>query len=174
MSKQSYFRVGVITSPHGVHGEVNVFPTTDEPRRFSELDTVLLDLPGGYQERTVEHVKYHKNMVILKLSGIGSMDEANLYRKCDLLVSREQALPLAENEYFIADLIGLTVKTEEGEVLGNITDVMQTAANDVYVVKGEKHGEILIPVIPPCRIHIDLETEVATVHLLPGLLGLND
>lgn len=172
MSKQAYFRVGVITSPHGVHGEVNVFPTTDEPRRFSELETVLLDLPGGYQEREVEHVKYHKNMVILKLSGISNMDEAGRYRKCDLLVTREQALPLAENEYYIADLIGLTVRSDEGEVLGTIRDVMQTAANDVYVVRGGEYGEILIPVIPPCEIHVDLDAEVVTVHLLPGLLDL--
>lgn len=120
----------------------------------------------------MEHVKYHKNMVILKLSGISNMDEAGRYRKCDLLVSREQALPLAENEYYIADLIGLRVRSDEGEELGKITDVMQTAANDVYVVDGSEYGEILIPVIPPCEIRVDLDAELVTVHLLPGLLDM--
>ena len=122
---------------------------------------------------SVERVKYHKNMVILKLSDIGSMDEAERFRKADLLVSREDALPLAENEYYIADLIGLSVESDEGETLGTLRDVLQTGANDVYLVDSPVYGEILIPVIPPSAIRTDLDAKKMTVHLLPGLLDLN-
>ncbi len=165
--------MGVITSPHGVHGEVKVFPTTDETDRFSDLETVFVDLPQGPEERDVERVRYHKNMVILKLSGIESMDDAEKYRKCDLLITRDQALPLAENEFYIADLIGLSVETDEGESLGVLKEVIQTGANDVYLVKSPRYGEVLIPVIKDCAIHTDLAEKKMTVHLLPGLLDLN-
>lgn len=165
---ETYFRVGVITAPHGVRGEVRVYPTTDEPRRFLDLKEIRLD---GRQSgmRAIENVKFHKNMVILKLEGIDSANEAELYRDCDLLIDRKDALPLAENEYYIADLIGLSVETEEGEVLGTLTDVMRTGANDVYVVRSEQKEEILIPVIPDSRIRTDLAAGKMTVNLLPGL-----
>jgi 16S rRNA processing protein RimM len=160
----------VITSPHGVHGEVKVFPTTEDPKRFSDLKKLYLDLKSGLEERDVESVRYQKNMVLIRLSGIADRTEAERYRNCDLLITRDMALPLAENEYYIADLIGLRVVTDEGETLGTLKEVMQTGANDVYVVSGDAHGEMLIPVIPDCAIHTDLEAGVMTVHLLPGLI----
>ena len=134
---------------------------------------MIADLPGGRETHAVEGVKYHKNMVILKLSGIDTMDAAQRYRSCDLLISRDQALPLAENEYFIADLIGLAVSSDTGEELGTLTDVLQTGANDVYLISSPKYGEILIPVIKDCVIRTELEAGKMTVHLLPGLLELN-
>jgi 16S rRNA processing protein RimM len=169
LSDHDFLRVGVITSPHGVHGEMRVFPTTDDPGRFSDLKMVYVDLKQGLAEFAVEGVKYVKNMVILRLSGITTRDDAERFRKKDILISRDQAVPLAENEYFIADLIGLTVMTDEGEELGKLTEVMKTGANDVYVVQGERYGEVLIPVIRDSHLHTDLEKGVITVHLLPGL-----
>lgn len=160
----------MITSPHGIRGEVKVFPTTEDPKRFSDLEKVYLDLKSGISERTVESVRYQKNMVLVKLSGITDRTEAERYRRCDILITRDQALPLAENEFYIADLIGLSVVSDSGEELGELTEVMQTGANDVYVVKSRKYGEILIPVIPDCKIHTDLDAGEMIVHLLPGLI----
>jgi 16S rRNA processing protein RimM len=170
LSENKYLRVGVITSPHGIRGEVKVFPTTDDPRRFSDLEKVYLDLKSGISERTVEGARYQKNMVLLRLSGIADRTEAENYRNCDILITRDQALPLAENEYYIADLIGLSVVSDDGRELGELEDVMQTGANDVYVVSGGRFGEILIPAIPDCSIRTDLEAGVITVHLIPGLI----
>ncbi len=160
----------MITSPHGVRGEVKVFPTTEDPKRFSDLKKVYLDLKSGVSERVVEGVRYQKNLVLLRLAGIADRTEAEQYRNCDILITRDQALPLAENEFYIADLIGLSVCSDDGEELGKLEDVMQTGANDVYVVTGGRHGEILIPAIPDCRIRTDLEAGVITVHLIPGLI----
>ena len=104
------------------------------------------------------------------LVDLADRTEAEQYRNCDILITRDQALPLAENEFYIADLIGLSVCSDDGEELGKLEDVMQTGANDVYVVTGGRHGEILIPAIPDCRIRTDLEAGVITVHLIPGLI----
>ena len=133
-------------------------------------ENMYYDEKGAYTERKVQRVKFFKNMVILKLEGIESMNDAELYRQCDLLVDRENAIPLEEGEYYIADLIGLRVISDEKEDLGKLTDVMQTGANDVYVVEGPAHGEILIPVIDDCVLDIDLEKGEVLVHLLPGLI----
>ena len=166
---EDYFKVGVITSPHGVRGEVKVYPTTDDPNRFRDLKKVFLDDRGG-DEREVGGVKFVKNLVVLKLSGISSMDEAERYRQRELFVRRADAVPLEENEFFIADLIGCEVRTEEGQVLGTLTDVLQTGANDVYVVEFPAGGEVLIPAIRDCIRRVDVDAGVVTVHLLPGLM----
>ncbi|HAJ73690.1 MAG TPA: 16S rRNA processing protein RimM [Lachnospiraceae bacterium] len=167
---QEYFRVGVITSPHGVRGEVKVFPTTDDASRFKKLKEVLVEQRGIRKEMKVQHVKFFKNMVILKLEGIESMNDAEFYRKCDLMVDRKNAIPLEEGEYYIGDLIGMNVITDEGRKLGILTDVMQTGANDVYVVNSPEFGEVLIPVIDDCVLDISLEKNEVLVHLLQGLI----
>ena len=165
---EQYLKIGVITSPHGVHGEVKVFPTTDEPERFRRLKKVYLDDRGGDQ-REVSGVKFIRNMAVLKLSGISSMDEAQKYRQRELFVSREDALPLAENEYYIVDLIGLEVFSE-GESIGTVREVLQTGANDVYAVDLAAGGEVLIPAIRDCILKVDIPGGRMDVHLLPGLL----
>ena len=165
-----HLRVGVITAPHGVRGEVRVYPTTDDPQRFRDLKEVLID-GGSLTSAAIERVRFHRNMVILKLKGVDTPEQAELLRRKDLLIRREDALPLAENEFFIADLIGLAVVTDEGETLGKLTDVIRTGANDVYVVKSDRYGEVLIPVIPDSKIRTDLASGTMTVRLLPGLIG---
>ncbi len=166
---EDFLQVGIITTTHGVRGEVKVFPTTDDAERFRKLDQVIVD--DGKQQRTFEivSVKFFKNQVILKFKGIDDMNEAEKLRKATLWVTRGQAVPLKENEYFIADLIDLSVVTEEGEQLGKIGDVLQTGANDVYVIKKQGTADLLIPAIQECIKNVDLENGRMTVHLMPGL-----
>ena len=168
------FQVGVITSTHGVRGEVKVFPTTDDAARFKKLKQVILDTGKEDLELEITGVKFFKNMVILKFKGIDDMDAANKYRQKSLYVTRENAVKLKKNEYFIADLIGLRVTSDEGEELGVIEDVLQTGANDVYIVKGESGEEILFPAIKECIKEVDIEAGTMLVHVLPGLRELND
>ena len=130
---EQMLRVGVITSTHGVRGEVKVFPTTDDAKRFKTLKKVILD---GREplELSIEQVKFFKNMVILKFKGYDNINDVETWRQRDLLITRDQAVELKEDEYFITDLIGLTVVNEEEAVLGRVKDVLETWANDVYVV----------------------------------------
>ncbi len=122
----------------------------------------------------MESARFFKNMVLLKWKGIDNRDDAERYRGSALFVPREDAVPLQENEYFIADLIGLSVFTEDGEALGELTDVLQTGANDVYEVTTEKKKKILIPAIRDCILQVDVEAGRMEVHLLPGLAELNE
>lgn len=164
-------QVGVITSTHGIKGEVKVFPTTDDPTRYSYLKDVILDTGKEKIDLKVSGVKYFKQFVIVKFKGINDINDIEKYKGATLWVTRENAVPLEENEYFIADLIGLKVVTDEGEEFGELNDVMQTGANDVYVVETYKDGkEVLLPVIDECVLDVDLEKGIVTVHIMEGLL----
>jgi len=165
------FRVGVITATHGLRGEVKVFPTTDELRRFSRLKTVRVDLDGGEKTLTIRGVKYFKNMVILAFEGLDTIEAVQHLRGKDLMISREDALPLKEGQYYIPDLIGLRVE-EAGRVVGHVKDVMQTGANEVYVVETAEGKELLLPAIPDCILDVDTQGGVMQVHVLDGLEDL--
>ena len=143
---QDLLQVGVISSTHGIAGEVKVFPTTDDITRFDYLKEVVLDTGKERLELTVSGVKYFKNMVILKFKGIDNINDVEKYRGCSLWVTRENAVELEEDEYFICDLIGLNVITDKGEELGELVDVIQTGANDVYAVRTKEGREVLLPV----------------------------
>lgn len=169
---ENLLRVGVITSTHGVRGEVKVFPTTDDMNRFKKLKTVILDLGKEQKTLTVEHVKFFKNMVILKFKGLNNINDVEMWRQKDLLITRDQAVKLQPNENFIVDLIGLQVITDEGVKLGVMIDVLQTGANDVYIVKMESGKEVLLPAIKDCILNVDLEKGEMLVHVLDGLLDL--
>ena len=163
---EDLLQVGVITTTHGVRGEVKVFPTTDDPARFKKLKNVILDTGKEKLELEIAGVKFFKNMVILKFKGIDDI-------KKSLYVTRENAVKLKKDEYFIADLIGMKVSTDEGEELGTLSDVMQTGANDVYVISMTDGEEVLIPAIRDCIRDVDVEQGQMCVHLLPGLLDIN-
>lgn len=167
---EEYLQVGVITNTHGIRGEVKVFPTTDDPARFRKLKQVFLDTGKGYLNLEIEQVKFFKQFVILKFKGFDNINDIEKYRQKSLLVDREHAVKLKRNEYFIADLIGLSVDTDEERHLGTLTDVIQTGANDVYVVEMEDGKEVLIPAIRECILSVDLEERRMQVHLLKGLL----
>lgn len=170
---EDLLQVGVITSTHGVRGEVKVFPTTDDVARFKKLKNVILDTGKENLELEVAGVKFFKNMVILKFKEFDNINDVEKYRQKGLYVTRENAVKLKKDEYFIADLIGLSVQTDEGELLGDVTDVLQTGANDVYVVRTAEGEEILLPAIKECVRKIDVEGGSMQVHLLPGLRELN-
>lgn len=163
-------RVGVISSTHGVKGEVKVFPTTDDSARFKKLKKVILDTGREQIDLEIEGVKFFKNMVILKFKGYDSIEEIEKYKGKDLLITRDLAVKLGPDENFIFDLIGLTVVKDDGEELGTLTDVIKTGANDVYEVKMTDGREVLLPAIKECVLNVDLEKKTVTVHMMDGLL----
>ena len=169
---ENLLRVGVITSTHGVRGEVKVFPTTDDMNRFKKLKNVILDTGKEKKTLNIESVKFFKNMVILKFKGFDNINDVEMWRQKDLLITRDQAVKLNPDENFIVDLIGLNVLTDEGETLGVMKDVLQTGANDVYIVKTAAGKEVLLPAIKDCILNVDLEKGEMLVHILPGLLDL--
>ena len=166
---QDLLRVGVIANTHGVHGEVKVFPTTDDMTRFKKLKQVILDT--GKEQKTLEiaSVKFFKNLAILKFKGIDNINDIEKYKGKDLLITRDQAVPLKKDEYFICDLIGCRVVTEEGTEVGELTEVLQTAANDVFVVQAEGKKEILVPYINDCVTDVAIEEKKVIIRLLPGM-----
>ncbi|MEG1848360.1 MAG: ribosome maturation factor RimM [Lachnospiraceae bacterium] len=167
---EELLQVGVITSTHGIGGEVKVFPTTDDVARFKTLKEVILDT--GKEKKTLEitNVKFFKKFAILKFKEINSINEAELYKTKPLYVTREHAVALGKDEYFIADLIGMEVVDEHQQALGTLQDVMQTGANDVYIVQMSAGKEVLIPAIKECILEVSMDAKRMTVHLLDGLL----
>ena len=167
---ENLLRVGVISSTHGIRGEVKVFPTTDDAERFLDLEEVILDAGREQITLKIERVKFFKNMVILKFKGYDNINDIERYKKRNLLITREQAVELGPDENFIVDLIGLLVVTDQGEELGTLTDVIKTGANDVYQVKLPSGKEVLLPAIKECILSVDLEKGMVTVHVMDGLL----
>lgn len=165
---EDVFQVGVISTTHGIAGEVKVFPTTDDMNRFKKLKEVILDTGKETQLLHIQQVRFFKNMVIVKFKEFRSINDVERLRGKSLYVTRENAVKLQKDEYFIADMIGIQVVSDEGEDLGILQDVMQTGANDVYVV--EKDGEeLLIPAIKDCILSVNVEEGKMEVHLLSGL-----
>lgn len=167
---ENFLKAGVISSTHGVRGEVKVFPTTGEPERFRTLKKVYLDTGRERIRLEIAGVKFFKQFAILKFRGIDNINEIERYRGCSLWVEREDAVPLEEDEYYIGDLIGMEVFTEDGNKFGVLKDVMETGANDVYIVDTPEHGEILVPAIHDCILDVDIEEKKMKIHLLPGLI----
>ena len=167
---EDLLKVGVITTTHGVRGEVKVYPTTDEPERFLELDYVLLDTGRGLRKLEIKNVKFFKNLVILKFKGVDNINDIEKYKGRDLWIPREEGQELEEDEYYIADLLGMSVVLEDGQEFGTLKDVMETGANDVYIIDSAEHGEVLLPAIKECILDVDLEKNVMTIHLMKGLI----
>ena len=166
---EDLLKVGVITTTHGVRGEVKVFPTTD-PERFLDLEYVILDAGREMKKLEIRNVKFFKNLVILKFDGIDNINDIEMYKGRDLWVPREEAQELDEDEYYIGDLIGMEVVLEDQSHFGTLKDVMETGANDVYVVGMNDGKEVLIPSIPQCILEKNPEEGYIRVHLLKGLL----
>lgn len=167
---EDLLQVGIITQPHGIRGEVKVFPTTDEVKRFKKLKEVILDTGKEKMTLEIEGVKFFKQFVILKFKGFDNINDIERYKQKSLFVTRENAVRLRRNEYFIADLIDLEVYDEEDKLFGTLTDVIQTGANDVYAVQMTDGREVLVPAIKECILSVDMEMRKMVVHLLDGLL----
>lgn len=164
------FRVGVIANTHGLRGEVKVYPTTEDPERFRDLKEILLDTGTDWRELEITSVRFFKNLVIVKFKGLDSINDVEPYKGMDLYVTRENAIPLEEGEYYLADVIGAAVVTEDGAFFGELKDVLDnTGANNVFVVLHEG-TEVLLPVIPDCVKNVDVEQNLVTVHIMKGLL----
>lgn len=163
-------QVGVISSTHGVRGEVKVFPTTDDMTRFKKLKEVILVTEKTEKILKITSVKFFKQMAILKFDGIDTLNDVEVYKGASLFVDRKNAVKLEKDEYFIADLIDLTVVDESGNKLGTLVDVMKTGANDVYIVKNAEGKELLFPAIKECVLDIDFKEKKMTVHVMDGLL----
>lgn len=167
---EELLQVGAITSTHGVRGEVKVFPTTDDPKRFKRLKEVILDTGKEKVTLEIEGVKFFKQFVILKFKGFDNINEIEKYKGKNLYVNRKNAVRLRRDEYFIADLVGLQVQLENGETFGTLKDVLETGANDVYVVEMAEGREVLLPAIKECILNVDIEGGQMTIHLMDGLL----
>lgn len=167
---EDLLKVGVITSTHGIRGEVKVYPTTDDLQRFTYLKDCIMDTGKTQIPMEVEGCKFFKNQAILKFKGYDNINDIEKYKNASLWVTRENAIPLEENEFYIADIIDATVYTEDGEELGVLTEVMETGANDVYVVRMKNGKEVLLPAIPECILDVDVEAAKVVVHLMKGLM----
>ena len=169
---EDLLQVGIITSTHGVRGEVKVYPTTDDPRRFRRLKEVVLDTGKEKMNLEIEGVKFFKQFVILKFKGLDNINDIENYRQKSPYVTRKNAVRLQRDEYFIADLIGLKVQDEDGKELGTVKDVIETGANDVYEVEMADGKSLLLPAIKQCILNVDVENGTMQVHVLEGLLDL--
>ena len=169
---EDLLQVGIITSTHGVRGEVKVYPTTDDPRRFRRLKEVVLDTGREKLNLEIEGVKFFKQFVILKFKGLDNINDIEKYRQKSLYVTRKNAVRLQREEYFIEELIGLRVQDEDGTELGTVKDVIETGANDVYEVEMADGRSLLLPAIKQCILNVDVENGMMQVHVLEGLLDL--
>lgn len=165
-----YLEIGQIVNHFGIKGMVKIKPFTDDITRFDRLETIYIETKKERKEYEIEEVKYHKNMVLMKLKGINTVEDAESLRQSYLLVDREKEEPLEEGVYYIVDLLGLEVYTEEGKLLGKVDDIFNTGSNDIYVVKDELGKQVLLPGIPEVLKNVNLEEGKITVHLIPGLM----
>ena len=166
----SELQVGVIPQTHGIKGEVKVFPTTDDVSRFKKLKEVIMDTGRERITMEIEGVKFFKQYAIVKFKGYDSINDIEKYKRAKLYVTRDHAVKLQKDEYFIADLVGLNVVTDEGKSFGKMKDVLATGANDVYVVEREDGTEVLLPAIRECVKAVDMEQGQITVHIMEGLI----
>ncbi len=164
-----YLDIGKVVNTHGVKGELKVMPLTDDPLRYSLLKYVLIDKDGKLEEYKIDSVRFHKNFVLLKLSGLETLEEAEKLKSRVLKIHRKDAVKLPEGSYFICDLIGIKVLNMNGSKLGTLKDVIKTGGNDVYVVQHEEK-ELLIPALKSVVKNIDLNKREMLVDLPEGLL----
>lgn len=167
---EDLLQVGIITSTHGLKGEVKIYPTTDDVNRFKKLKDVILDTGNSTLTLEIESVKFFKQYVILKFKGIDNINDVEKYRQKNLYVTRSNAVKLSKDEYFIADLIGLKIIDETEQDIGILKDVIETGANDVYAIEMANGQELLLPAIKQCILEINLENQFMKIHILDGLL----
>ncbi len=169
------FRVGIIANTHGIVGDVKVIPTTENSERFFQLKDVLLgndEVDTELVSATVTGVRFFKGTAIVSFKEFNNINDVIGFKGQGLFVTRENAIPLKEGEYYVKDMIGLKVYTDTGEFLGVLKNILETGANSVYEISMDGRKDLLVPMIPECSRGVDLEEQTLTVHLLPGLLEL--
>ena len=165
-----YLEIGQIVNTFGIKGMVKVKPFTDNIERFNNLEKIYIKNKSGQTEYKIQEVKYHKNMVLVKFEGIENPEQADLLRNSYLIVDRETEEPLEAGRYYIVDMIGLDVFTDDNEYLGKLEDIYNTGSNDIYVVKNELGKQVLLPAIEDVIKNIDMDNKKVIVHLIPGLV----
>lgn len=172
--KPCYLLLGEILRPHGVRGEIRMRILTDYPERFiNDLKTLYLGTDPkqpGAEQYTLKSARFHKEYMLITLAGIHDRNEAEMLRGQKVMIDIENAVPLEEGEYYLYQLVGMTVQTEDGIELGQLREVIETGANDVYIVKGRTYGELLLPAHEETLINLDFETKIITMKLPDGLL----
>lgn len=166
---QEYLEIGQIVNTFGIKGMVKVTPFTDDITRFNSLKQVFLVQKKEKVSYGIEEVKYQNHMVLLKLNGIDTIEQAQLLKNAYLVIERKDAVELPNNTYFIVDLIGIIVSTDKGEKLGIIEDVYTTKSNDIYVVRTEQGKQILLPAISDVILQVDIQNKKMIVHVIEGL-----
>lgn len=167
---EEYFEIGQIVNTSGLKGVLKIKPFTDDIKKFSNLKTIYIKTKNDLTEFKIEQVRYVKNMVMLKLAGIDTVEEAEKYRNLYIKVLRDQEEELEEGSYYVVDILGCKVNTDANQELGKIVDVFQTGSNDVYVVKDEQGKQILLPAIKQVIKNVDVKNKIIIVHLLEGLV----
>ena len=167
---EEYFEIGQIVNTSGLKGVLKVKPFTDDINKFSNFKTIYIKTKNSLVEFKIEQVRYVKNMVMLKLAEIDTVEEAEKYRNLYIKVLRNKEEELEEDSYYVVDILGCQVSTDENQELGKVVDVFQTGSNDVYVVKDEQGKQILLPAIKDVIKNVDIKNKIITVHLLEGLV----
>ena len=167
---QEYFEIGQIVNTFGIKGMVKIKPFTDNIEQFEKLEKIYIKNKKGKEEYKIEEVKYHKQMVLIKFEGINTPEDAEKLRQSYVLINRKDAQPLEEGTYYIVDLLGSDVYTDENILLGKVDDIYNTGSNDIYVIKDELGKQILLPGIPDVIKKVDIENKKITVHIIPGLM----
>ncbi len=170
MQENELISIGRISGTHGYHGLVKVNPLTDFPDRFNELQKVILDTGRAQDEFVIETCRKHKQQLLIKFNRIDNLETAKQYYGALIKISEEQLYPLPEGYYYHFQLQGMQVEDIELGGLGELKDILETGANDVYVIKSEQYGEVLIPAIKDVILDVDLELNRMRVKLLPGLI----
>lgn len=164
-----YLQIGEIVNTHGIKGEVKVLPLTDDPGRFNVLKWAYLDRGGNLEKLKIQGVKHSKSAVILKFAGIDTVEAAEALKGSFLQVDRKNAVKLPDDSYFICDIIGSSVQDMSGAVLGTLEDVLQTGSNDVYVVRKDGGGQLLLPALKSVIREISVENGIIKVIIPEGL-----
>ena len=167
---ENFLEIGQIVNSYGLKGQMKVVPFTDNIKRFSKLKTIYIEIEKQLKEFKIQEVKYHKNNILIKLENIDDINDAEKYKNCYIKIDRKDAVKLPEDTYFIVDLIGIEVFTEENILLGKIVDVFPTGSNDVYVVKDELGKQILLPAINEVIKNVDITNKKMIVNLIKGLV----
>ena len=160
--------IGKIVNAVGLKGEVKVYCYTDRKERFEELDTVWLD----NELREIQKVRYQGNVVILKLRGIEDRNASEAQRNKGVYIGEADLKELPEDTYYVRDLIGMRVEREHGVLLGELTDVIQNSAQDLYEIKLEDGKKVLLPVVKEFVLSVDLRERIIRVKPPQGLLEL--
>ena len=165
-----YLEIGQIVNSYGIKGFLKVVPFTDDITRFEKLKTVYIQYKNNLEEVEIEEVKFHKNLVLLKVKGVNTIEDTLKYKNCYLKINRKDAVVLPEDTYFIVDLIGTKVYDQDENNIGTIIDVFPTGSNDVYVVKNELGKQILLPAISSVIKQVDISNKKMKVNLIEGLV----